>query len=372
MRMKGRTSRLWIALIAVALCMGMTVALLQTRGDEESSASDDVDTVPREPATFNDATMSVAEFCADPTANQEAAALELFDLIAAYFNSTSVKIDEDRLIDSIDAAARTAAKAPEGFKQPHLDLAQSATEVLEWSRSPVGELTADDIRASVLAVLDSFELTCGEYLAQEAATKAAQAASALPPGQWQFTCGGVVYESLADVWAARAARGENWVTCNITSRAGAFAPNELQSSTINAVTSASASIKTPVEVFAAILGVCVYEDVRPHQLSVSGFNIRSLGVGAVTLCPEAPHRADLDLLAAGRLFGPGRYLVGTDIPAGTYRSQPGVSDCYWERATGSGETIDNEFVTFAGDGAVVTVRSGEYLIVEAKCGTWRG
>lgn len=75
-------------------------------------------------------------------------------------------------------------------------------------------------------------------------------------------------------------------------------------------------------------------------------------------------------------FGDGHHAV-VDAPAAkTSQIAPGdyvtigpVTNCYWERATGSGDIIDNDFVSFAPDGLTLTVNSGEGLTTQG-CGTW--
>ncbi|WP_449061496.1 DUF732 domain-containing protein [Planomonospora algeriensis] len=69
-------------------------------------------------------------------------------------------------------------------------------------------------------------------------------------------------------------------------------------------------------------------------------------------------------------FTDGTYEVGKDIKAGTYRTTPGsVTDCYWERSTGGGSTIANDFVRNAPRGVRVTVQRGEGFTSEG-CGIW--
>lgn len=63
-------------------------------------------------------------------------------------------------------------------------------------------------------------------------------------------------------------------------------------------------------------------------------------------------------------FGDGAYLVGTDIPAGSYRTDGGEG-CYWARKNGS-DIIDN---SFASGPARTTVNDGE-LFETQGCGTW--
>jgi len=72
-------------------------------------------------------------------------------------------------------------------------------------------------------------------------------------------------------------------------------------------------------------------------------------------------------------FSEGTYTVGKDIKPGTYRTYtaPGgrVTDCYWERSTGGGQTIANDFVKNAPKGVTVTLRRGEGFTSEG-CGNW--
>ncbi|MER5384273.1 hypothetical protein ABT040_29045 [Streptomyces sp. NPDC002688] len=61
------------------------------------------------------------------------------------------------------------------------------------------------------------------------------------------------------------------------------------------------------------------------------------------------------------------------MPPGTYRSEGGplgaITDCYWERTTGSGDIIDNKLIT-AARAITVTVRPGE-LFTSEDCGVWK-
>ena len=57
------------------------------------------------------------------------------------------------------------------------------------------------------------------------------------------------------------------------------------------------------------------------------------------------------------------------IPAGTYRTARGVTSCYWERNDGSGNILDNNFITSAFNGVEVTVNDGEGFSTRG-CGLW--
>jgi hypothetical protein len=71
-------------------------------------------------------------------------------------------------------------------------------------------------------------------------------------------------------------------------------------------------------------------------------------------------------------MGDGDWLVGSDVVAGTYRSDlPGATSdmCMWERGTGFRHGYD-EVVTYEYPGTLeVTVRDGERFS-SFTCGTW--
>ena len=73
-------------------------------------------------------------------------------------------------------------------------------------------------------------------------------------------------------------------------------------------------------------------------------------------------------------LGPGTYVVGTDIVAGRYFTDP-ASSCYWERLSGLGgtfgEIIANEFITFnAGQWIVEISGSDRAFRTVSACSTW--
>jgi hypothetical protein len=82
-------------------------------------------------------------------------------------------------------------------------------------------------------------------------------------------------------------------------------------------------------------------------------------IGALSLCPDHPRAQELRASAddgltatadqkAGKLVGPGSYLVGTQVMSGTWQSRGAkVEDCYWEIADAQGNIIENNFITFA-------------------------
>ena len=69
-------------------------------------------------------------------------------------------------------------------------------------------------------------------------------------------------------------------------------------------------------------------------------------------------------------FGSGTYAVGSQVPAGTYRS-PGGSSCYWERLSGFGGTLGEIIANgFADVKIVVEISSSDAGFSTSSCGTW--
>lgn len=65
----------------------------------------------------------------------------------------------------------------------------------------------------------------------------------------------------------------------------------------------------------------------------------------------------------------GNWTVGTDVPAGRYRTVGGVDGCYWETLDSAGEINDNNFVTAAPQ-VLMTVRQSDYAVNSEDCGPW--
>lgn len=69
-------------------------------------------------------------------------------------------------------------------------------------------------------------------------------------------------------------------------------------------------------------------------------------------------------------FPDGTYIVGVDIPAGTYRSVNG-DNCYWERLSGFGGTLDETIENDIAPGpAVVTILPSDAGFTSDRCGVW--
>ncbi len=65
----------------------------------------------------------------------------------------------------------------------------------------------------------------------------------------------------------------------------------------------------------------------------------------------------------------GTWTVGTDFPAGTYRTTGAGSDCYWaitKSGTNGADIINNHI---GGGNLTVTLKNGQDFET-ARCGTW--
>lgn len=73
-------------------------------------------------------------------------------------------------------------------------------------------------------------------------------------------------------------------------------------------------------------------------------------------------------------FGAGQFLVGSQIAAGRYYTNPIGDSCYWERQSGLGgtfaEIIANEFTSFDSPQVIVDILSSDRAFESSSCGTW--
>lgn len=88
-----------------------------------------------------------------------------------------------------------------------------------------------------------------------------------------------------------------------------------------------------------------------------GCGLWSPAISAITASPTAP-------------FADGTYLVGVDIAPGTWRA-PGGGDCYWQRLSGFGGTLDEIIANDDPNGSViVTIAPGDTGFSSSGCGSW--
>ncbi|HEX4102833.1 MAG: hypothetical protein WAN20_13650 [Pseudonocardiaceae bacterium] len=91
--------------------------------------------------------------------------------------------------------------------------------------------------------------------------------------------------------------------------------------------------------------------------------------------PPLPSTAPRQRLVPGlaTTFGEGKFVVGTDIAPGTYRTTgpSGQLDCYWERLKRGSGTTDSIIANNLGRGpATVTIDNNDGAFQTRWCSTW--
>lgn len=70
-------------------------------------------------------------------------------------------------------------------------------------------------------------------------------------------------------------------------------------------------------------------------------------------------------------FPEGDHVINEDIKPGVYRTlDRKIKNCYWERTTKGGDTVANNFVTFASSGVTVTIAPTDGGFSSKNCGSW--
>lgn len=180
---------------------------------------------------------------------------------------------------------------------------------------------------------------------------------------WQAQCGEEIetYFGLHEILEYMA--NNHGSSCETSLIPGAaFAPTEKQKKLL-ALAHKSEYYGTDTE-FNDLLNLCT-----KSELATWDQGDRYLFGAAAQICPESPLAETLKSWGEGSIFEDGNYEVGSEIPAGVYVSTSPAENCYWERATAHGEIIDNDFITFARDGAKTKLTGGESFHSE-NCGTW--
>jgi hypothetical protein len=70
-------------------------------------------------------------------------------------------------------------------------------------------------------------------------------------------------------------------------------------------------------------------------------------------------------------FGDGTFVVGAELPAGTYRTAASTESCYWARLSGFGGELDDIKANDIGDGPrVVTIDASDRGFKSSRCMKW--
>ncbi|KIS27839.1 hypothetical protein TV39_08910 [Arthrobacter sp. SPG23] len=178
--------------------------------------------------------------------------------------------------------------------------------------------------------------------------------------------------SYQEVWASKYYTGST--TCSVaidgkhpSTRQPLFAKEQ---ALIDLIASKGGDVSLPTATIGAVMLMCAKIAPDFADEFVARMDWRRAEIeGALSVCPDAPHAGVLrEALTAVKVFD-GTKVVGKDMEPGTYKTKPGIKDCYWARTNGGGGIIANDFVSFAPDGATVTVYPGEGFQSE-RCDVW--
>lgn len=102
-----------------------------------------------------------------------------------------------------------------------------------------------------------------------------------------------------------------------------------------------------------------------------GFSDMTAAKATLMFCPQSPSANIIQQYAEGtRIDDDGSYVLGEEITHGTWRSTDSVSDCYWERSRPNGDTIANDFITFASGRVTVNIAASDGSFTTEGCGAW--
>lgn len=140
---------------------------------------------------------------------------------------------------------------------------------------------------------------------------------------------------------------------------------------VEAAASKGGDVKDPVASLQRIMSLCAKLDNTPGATYMDRPTTpisKAEAAVALTVCPDAPHAAELQYNISTSRVVDGTMIVDQTMEPGTWETTPGVKLCYWSRNSGGGDTIANDIVNFAPDGVTVTVSAGEGF-KSSKCGT---
>jgi hypothetical protein len=210
-------------------------------------------------------------------------------------------------------------------------------------------LAAGKAKADAAKLLARYTLTCGSY-------------SSTQP----------TYTGYKAVWASPDYKGSGTCSVKIDGKASydkvPLIP--LEQPFVDLVASKGGDVSVPSSTIGKLVSLCAklpsdYAD----EVVVNTAWRKAEAEAALAMCPDAPHVGLLREALTAVKIGDGNHTVGQNMEPGTYRTKPGIEDCYWSRNTGGGNIIANDFVGFAPNGVTVTVYGGEGF-ESTRCGVW--
>lgn len=247
--------------------------------------------------------------------------------------------------------------------------------VVAVSMSPAAGSTPDTDIIHITVNMTEEEFRAASAAKREAARIAAEEAKIAT--RYTYTCGSYSrsqpkYKNYKEVWASSEYKDGGRCYIEIDGKNShdkvPLLPSEQK--LVDLVASKGGDVSAPSSTVGNVMLLCAkldtdYADTiyaRPEWKKAEA-------AAALTVCPDAPHAAVLQEVVTAIKIGDGTKVVGQNMDPGTWKTKPGVKDCYWSRNTGGGDIIDNNFVGFAPDGVTVTVYAGEGF-ESSRCGTW--
>ncbi len=89
----------------------------------------------------------------------------------------------------------------------------------------------------------------------------------------------------------------------------------------------------------------------------------------ISTSDEKKVEAPKEIKPAAVSFGNGTHIVGTDIQAGTYRSQ-GIKTCYWARLSGFSGQLNDIIANGNSSPEIITISASDAAFETSGCGQW--
>ncbi|MDO5863411.1 MULTISPECIES: PASTA domain-containing protein [Paenarthrobacter] len=197
--------------------------------------------------------------------------------------------------------------------------------------------------------------------------------------RYTYSCGvygpGHEYKSFEEVWGSGDYKdGGEACEIKILGISPSSKPDLLPSEQklVDDVAARGVAIKSPGETFGRIMNLCAKLDNTwgaTYMDKPTTPESRAEAAVALTICPDAPHAAELQNTVNSPRVADGTMVVGQAMEPGTWKTKPGVKGCYWSRSAGDGTILANDIIDFAPDGVTVTVNAGEGF-KSSRCGVW--
>lgn len=188
------------------------------------------------------------------------------------------------------------------------------------------------------------------------------------------------FETYREAWDS----GEEIQHCDATRIASGSSLTDLEEQALTTAYGEGA----PPENIQYMYGICARLFGIPVERTVSAGQAEEARA-ALMICPDHPkaemmqagiatgdaagaqEATDEQARSEGKLVGAGSYLVGTDVPAGTWQSVgEKVENCYWEVSDAQGNILTNNFINIAPQFTILVPTTASGFTVEGCAFRW--